>query len=757
MSSNEISKSRRMELILRQIESLPTLPVIATRLLALTASDDSQAREVIELVSADPALTSKVLSLCRSADKGIREEVVTVDKAVVLLGFNAIRNAVLSIKVFEMFDGKDQSKPSDNPEGLAAYGGFDHAGFWMHSLAVGVLAEGIVKETGAGTGLNADEAFVCGLLHDVGKLALEQVLPKSYERVVELAELNHGNIATYERSVVGIDHHTAGKRLAEQWGLPHRLGDCIWLHGGPYDSLPDLPHKKMVGLISLADILVRKQHLGYSGNYVFGEREERLIERLDLPAGAVQRAVDRLHDRLESRGKALGIYDKPSREMFMQSIQRANEALGRVNHVLEKKGQVAQQQGVVLEGVARFHSRSLPGRSVQDVIDQVIMSARETFGNGFYAMVYPGKSDEVGAQNWQVSRYTEGGDPVDTQCVDVPMGAPDLRSLDLSEPMGVNMMGVLPWVQDFLVGSQDIRKVRLLPLQSGWGTVAVLLHDRSNLANWQVLLPLVSTWGAAMAGAEQHDGARRLGEQLAEANSALADAQDRLLRQESMARLGEMASGAAHEMNNPLAVISGRSQLLSMTLQPGSNEQKTAQTIFKEAHRLSDLITALRLFAEPPRPELTESDLASLLDGAIKRVRSKCDFKDQETPIYLRVKQTLPKMRLDTELIQEAVGELLHNAIQSHPREGIEVIVDLTENEGAVNLQVKDDGEGMDEKTLEHAMDPFYSAKPAGRRVGMGLTRAKQYLEGHNGCLELASELGQGTVATVKLPLDSAA
>ena len=139
------TKNRRTELILSQIDSLPTLPVIATRLLTLTSSDDddSHASEVIQLVSADPTLTAKVLSMCRKSDRGVNDEHLTVDKAVVLLGYNAIRNAALSIKVFEIFDHPAAENgepadhdPSDDVEGKR----FNRVNFWRHSLAVGIAA-----------------------------------------------------------------------------------------------------------------------------------------------------------------------------------------------------------------------------------------------------------------------------------------------------------------------------------------------------------------------------------------------------------------------------------------------------------------------------------------------------------------------------------------------------------------------------------------------------------------------------------------
>ncbi|MEX0653508.1 MAG: HDOD domain-containing protein [Phycisphaeraceae bacterium] len=785
MLSTQPTKPRRIELILRQIDSLPTLPAIATRLLSLTASDDSHAREVIELVAADPSLTSKVLSLCRSAAHNVSEDVLTVDRAVVLLGFNAIRNAVLSVKVFEMFAdagvrdsgavGNTENSLVDQPTRMTAYvapspstsqtpaaetpslapelSRFDRIAFWQHSLAVGVAAELIAAAHPGESDLRPDEAFVCGLLHDIGKLALDHVLPKSFARVIELSELNQGNIAEFERRIVGIDHHTAGKRLAQQWNLPHRLQDSIWLHGSSFETLPRLAHRRLVGLITLADLVARRAHLGYSGNFNVNQDVDELTEKLGLKPAVVREATTRLHEALEQRCKVLGLNDTPSRELFNESIQRANEALGRLNHVLEVRSRTAQGQGRLLEAITSFHNAAAPGRSVQDVQDAVADSARHAFGQGFYAMLYPSDPETGNRDAWLITQYSVDGRPVRSQCVEAPPYAPDIGQLDVQQSIGLNLMGILPWIADYLIDADDLRSVKLLPLSCGWGTAAVLLHDRPKLPPWTQLAALTSTWGSAIAGAGQHDGARRLGEELAEANSALAEAQDRLLRQESMARLGEMAAGAAHEMNNPLAVISGRSQLLAMTLSPGSKPQQAAQTIFRESHRLSDLITAMHMLADPPTPQRQPADLGAVLDVAIKKVRAQSGKADGGPAISLRMRQQLPVMDIDPEQIRQAVMELLFNAVQANPKRSIEVVGQLEPGGQAAMVQVIDDGDGMSRHVLDHAMDPFFSDKPAGRRVGMGLPRAQQLVRGHAGQLELRSKPGEGTTATITLPL----
>ena len=777
MLATEPSKPRRIELILRQIDSLPTLPAVAARLLSLTSSDDSSAKQVIELVSADPSLTTKVLSLCQMADKGVHSDSMTVDRAVVLLGFNAIRNAVLSVKVFEMFGPQ-----SERPAGATSHGNstgsteqghqptaFDRSAFWMHCLAAGVAAEMIARAHPRRRDLAPDEAFVCGLLHDIGKIALDYVLPRSFDRVVELSELNQANIAEYERRVIGIDHNTAGKRLAQQWRLPHMITDCIWLHGTPYESLPKLEHRGMIGLVTLADVIARRMHAGFSGNFSLRQDVGELSRELGLDPAAVAKVADELHEQLEVRGQALGLYDAASHELLLQSVQRANEALGRINVVLDRRASDGETQQRLLETITAFHGSAMPGRSVQDVLDAVVASCANLLGPGFYGLIYPGDPGEShrhvegiptydtydASDGWLVCQYSQEGRPVHSQYIGSPPHTPDLSALDPSQPVGLQLMGILPWVADYIVQAPDLRSVRLLPLSCGWGASAVLLHDRDKTPPWKQFSALTSTWGAAIAAAAQHDGARRLGEDLAQTNLALAEAQNQLTRQASLARLGEMAAGAAHEMNNPLAVIAGRSQLLSMTLPPGSKEQKDAQSVFQESHKLSSLITSLRMIADPPKPELVPTDLAALLDDTVKQFKTSQEKRNKATVFSLKLRSELPTIMADPEQVRGVLRELLHNAVQSDPASSVQVTAQVEPGGESVVVQVNDDGEGMDPYTLEHAPDPFFSAKTAGRRVGMGLPRARQWLSGHGGRLELRSRRGEGTVATFFLPLDS--
>jgi len=766
--TTETKQSRRFELILHQIDSLPTLPAIATRLLTLTTSDDTNAREVIDLVSSDQTLTAKILSMCRRADLGIRDSAMTIDKAVVMLGFNAIRNAALSIKVFEVFnDSRTGSKnllgnASDKESNGEPPHHFEREDFWRHCLAVGIASELIAAAHPEHADLPPSEAFVCGLMHDVGKLALDYVLPKSYARVIELADLNQGNIAEFERRIMGMDHHTAGKRLSEQWLLPYWIQDCIWLHGSDYRTLPKLGHRRMIGLVGLADLIVRRNHIGYSGNFNIDRDPNLIAQELGLNPKVVDSITHELHRELQHRSEALGLNEQPSHELFMQSIQQANQVLGRLNNALQRRTKTASHQSHVLETITRFHRESISNRGVQDAMDSVVASAESVLGAGYFAVLHqPQSTDGDTNQAWLVCQYDDQANNTKSDFVEAPPHSPELSSLSSDLTMPMKLMGVLPWLADHLTQAKDCRKLRLLPLSTGLGTVAVLLHDRQTVPPANELLALATTWGAAVAGAGRHEGTCRISEdmaevnrELAESNRALADTQHKLSHAEAMGRLGEMASGAAHEMNNPLGIISGRSQLLAMSLAPGSKDQKAAQTIVDQSQRLSDLITSMHMFADPPKAQLEITDVTSLLDSIVKKVKNGLRTSEVKKPISLQFKSALVPTPLDPKQIEHAVTDLLINALQSVPKTAVHVMAYQDQDNQKLIIQVIDDGKGMDEYTLDHATDPFFSAKTAGRQMGMGLTRVKLFVKAHKGHLGLRSSPNAGTVAEIIIPLD---
>lgn len=740
-SSTPEFTAQRVELILQQLDALPTLSTIALRVLELTSDESSHAKDIVQLIAADPALSAKVLKLCRCSERGRGLNVTTVERAVVMLGFEALRSAVLSVQVFELLDGVE----SPGGEICAEKPIFDRVAFWQHSLAVASVCEALAGTTGLCRDVSKADAFLSGLLHDLGALMLHVLLPRSFDRVCQFAETHGVSLDQACRRIIGLDTHTAGRRLAEHWRLPHSLGDVLWLHGQRFDSLPDLPHRPQIALVTLADVVARSRCITPAGHGPRGEDISELCQLLGLDRKAVDEVSDRLHQDVAARAESLGLDAQPDTVLLMRSIARANEALGRINSGMRQRALLAQRQSETLRAITQFHDSAAPGGSVVTVMGKVVESATGVFGGGFFAMLYQAHVNDP----WQLIQFTTDGRPMRSQLITPPPGSTAVADLADQSQVSMQVMGMLPWLSDYMGDARDLRHVQLLPLRCGWGVNAVLLHDCpiDGREAMEQLDALSRTWAAAIAAAAQHEGAKRLGEQLAESNRVLVETQHELARSQAMAALGEITAGAAHEMNNPLTVISGRSQLLAKSLQE-PNARLMAQQIVEQSHRISDMITALRMFAEPTKPERRPTFLHDLLSSVVKETRKRYATPP---PIKVVIEQPLPSIYVDPEQLGRAVSELLRNAIESEGSKHIEVRVQIEPLDDRLRIQVTDNGSGLTQHALAHAFDPFFSAKPAGRQPGLGLAQARRLVEAHGGQLMLENGKDGGAVATIWL------
>ncbi len=738
--------AKRVELILQQLEALPTLGAVAVRLLQMTRDEKSQARDVIKLVSSDPSLSAKILKLCRCGDKGRAFDVTTVERAVMLLGFEALRSAALSVQVFEVFDRMD-SPGGEVREGPPV---FDRAMFWRHSIAVGYICETLAGSPGACRNIQKPDAFISGLLHDLGVLALHVLLPKTFDRVCAYSDSRAVSIDQACRRVIGLDTHTVGRRLSEHWRLPHSLGDVLWLHGQPMDSLPALPHRSQIALVTLADVIARSQGIAPIGEGPRGEDVIELAAQLGINEVQIKDVTASLRKEVDARAESLGIHNPLDPDALLISLSRANQTLGRFNASLRHRAAQAAQQSQTLGAITTFHDSATPSGSVVAIMGKVVESAASVFGGGFFAILYQARQDEP----WQLIQYSSDGRPLRTELISPPPGSTAVSDLADTTQVSMHVMAMLPWLCDYLGDARDMRDMQLLPLRCGWGVSAVLLHDCTidGQQAREQLDALGRTWAAAIAAGAHHEGAKSLGEELAEANRALIETQMELTRNEALAALGEIAAGAAHEMNNPLTIISGRSQLLASTL-TDPQAKASAQQIVEQSHRISDMITALRRFAEPTTPNVQSLNIRELLDGVAQEVREECEAGGgSPPPIHVSVEENVSTVRVDPEQIGNAVRELLQNSIESQTCARIELQVQIEPLNDRLKVLVIDDGSGLTPHELAHAFDPFFSSKPAGRQPGLGLAQARRWVEAHDGVITLENGKDGGAVATIRLP-----
>jgi putative nucleotidyltransferase with HDIG domain len=220
--------------------ALPTLPLVASRLLESIADPESATSEEIGAVIAlDPALTARTLKLANSDFYGFPRKVGTVDLAVVVLGPDTIRDLVLGAAVFQTLDPTWKTL----------------TGLWSHSLACGVAARALADRCRYRL---ESEAFAAGMLHDIGKVALRQTYPERFDAAVALVRDQGISMVAAERGVFGSDHAEVGGWLAERWGLPGDLVEAIACHHRPEQARLN---PELTSLVHIADWLA-----GRTGN-----------------------------------------------------------------------------------------------------------------------------------------------------------------------------------------------------------------------------------------------------------------------------------------------------------------------------------------------------------------------------------------------------------------------------------------------------------------------------------------------------------
>jgi putative nucleotidyltransferase with HDIG domain len=755
-------RAAQVELILQRVDALPTLSPVATRLMRVSGAEDADLDEIVTLIESDPALSARILGLCRRADLGLGDQITTVRRAVIMLGLEAVQSAVLSVHVYDLLDREAEGLDPDG-EGAEGVGRFDRTGIWRHAIGVACASE-LIASRHPSVRVRPEAAFVAGLLHDIGRLTLELVLPRAYQRVVALAERRACDSAPVERQVIGLDHHTAGRRIARRWGLPSAIQDVIWLHAQPIHSLPDTPERELVGVVTLAKALCRRQHLGWSGDFGEPADVESLASHLGLPPQAGAEILPDLLEALGARCAVLGLDERTPPELMLESIARANERLSALNQALLRRGRRSDHQKRVLDAIGAFHADWSSDMSVSETLGRVAASAESVFGPGFYASVHqPGAG-----RPWLITQFGAGGRVMRAHSAEAPPGISGggaLATLADTSQLTMGAVGALPWLSDYLSDAADLRNVRLLALCSA-GThpgrsgapreeadaiTAVLLHEpdpQSAGFTREELGAITSAWSAAVMGAARHERARRLGETLAESSRELAEMQAAMTERESMTRLGEMSAGAAHEMNNPLTIIRGRSQMLAQRLQ-GAADRATAQAIVEASEHLGELIESMHLLACPPEPCTEALEPASLVREGVERARRRCGSGRGARVIC---DEGVGLAQGDREQVLAALTELIVNAMEAAPNEIVELRVQTDPLDDRLVFRIVDHGRGLSRRASRHAFDPFFSEKGAGRQTGLGLARAKRLIELQGGEISLSNGPEGGCVATIAIP-----
>ena len=228
------------------LRDLPTLPVVARKILLAAEDERSSHQTLAAIVSRGQSLTAKVLGLANSAYYGHRAVVRTLNHAVSIIGSTMLKQLSLCAFVVDRWNSGDDNR----------------ADFWKHSMAVAYATSFLAERSG---NASPDEAFCVGLLHDIGVLVLDTGFPKEYERVHEGLSKEGGTREAVERTLLGIDHLQAGVWLAERWQLPASFIAAVADHHS--DPVEGLGTRTLADIVQMSDRVAASLQMGLDGEH----------------------------------------------------------------------------------------------------------------------------------------------------------------------------------------------------------------------------------------------------------------------------------------------------------------------------------------------------------------------------------------------------------------------------------------------------------------------------------------------------------
>lgn len=236
-------KKKNINGILKSIRNLPSIPTVLIEVSRLLDNPMTNASDLAEIISKDQGIVAKILTVANSSLYGLPRRVSTVDFAIVILGFENIKNIVIALTTIETFSGKSDKNWNKNS-------------YWMHSITVAGLAKKIAEDLGFS---KSGEAFTSGLLHDLGVSIIQRYMKDEFNQICEFVDINSTSFFKAEQKILESTHQEIGRLLVEKWNLPKTLSDAIYYHHNPGECKEN---NTLAAIVHLADYMTQHFNKG---------------------------------------------------------------------------------------------------------------------------------------------------------------------------------------------------------------------------------------------------------------------------------------------------------------------------------------------------------------------------------------------------------------------------------------------------------------------------------------------------------------
>ncbi|MEA3347526.1 MAG: HDOD domain-containing protein [Pseudomonadota bacterium] len=769
--SYKILQNNRIIEQLGNIEDIPPLPATASRIIDTCFDEQTSFQEMATLIKQDPVLTARILILINSPGFALPTKIKDLSHAISLLGKKQIRNLALSVTIFDTFTAGGKKREREM------------AAFWQHCVACAYACEELAKELNYP---HPEEAFIAGLLHDIGKLIAYHRLEKTFAQLLkQLKDPTDDNRREWpplslEKEILGAGHHLIGKWAAEAWNFPAPIIEAVWLHHqpppGPRDVAPPLPL-----LVRFADAICNLYNLGsnyfinheldYSTSAPYARTVESLKTFFRLDQEALLNVYHTTDSRLHEFDSCLEVVDN---DLYFAAIRKANRELGRLNLEREKILAELSLKNRLLEGLAAIDRKQGSHPKEETLVNEILTQTLKLCQSKF---AFCGlNANETGPTCWR----GQFGDKKfsDKELVSDKALLIEKKNSRPQDHENNSRTKILTTLKRLILKKPDalLRNSRITPLKEHPAILVVPLCEASqtietkihgqlfvdcrcmgrNGINKIVLLETLSHFAAGISDLIERGRLTNhlagQAETITELNRQSEEIQTELLQAHRLATVGRLAAGAAHEINNPLTVISGQLQILKTHAQKsGDSEEnlkrfnKMLAKVDKIAHIVSDLLT----YGRPQKARVQSVSVKNIIHQSIEAVKHRQGFAN--ISFTFNLPDNLPTAMVDPQQLGQIFINLLINAQLAMSDSG-SIGISAAHNRNRIEVNLSDTGCGIAPEHLPTIFDPFFTTRGPDSGSGLGLSIVHSLIDANHGSIEVQSTPNKGTTFTISLP-----
>jgi len=739
-----------LQLIFRRLDNLTILPSVAQRFLSELLKSESLSSNLTEIINSHPALSVSVFKSMQKNIIAFTEESPSVRQAVEKLHPSTVRNILFDVNIINPFTNHLRENTIQM-----------HKQLLRHSLAVACCA----GELAPVLNIEPNLAYSAGLLHDIGKFALLEVMPKSLVRIIEQANTQNSPISYIEQKNLGLDHTIIGRRLTQKWNIPAPINLAVWLHHSDTETLSKtIPEAKIAQLVQLANCIAKLTGFSLTHPEETTETMQQLAMSLEISLEYIQNIRQELPEKVEEKNGLLGMDIPNSDAAYFDTLKHSVAQFATETGKLKQQNQGLQTNSSHFDFITEMLSGLNPNAQPIDTAAYLAARWQRFYQTGMVCIyLLPGscekKIEAVLVETLGKCKTLSLNPPADSTIIHQPIAN---KFEILSAPDHIY------WLLEQLDVEPELSQTKLLPLLANGKTIGAIVFELrypADIEQFKEMFKASAQAAASILNISLESFTNQLfAEQFSQlltraksstarpsASTGVAETTPQAQSPPSISELAEMAGGAAHELNNPLSIIAARAQLLADD-ETDTKKKNILKQIQHNSNRISAIIEDLMAFASPQPPKHSDTGVKQVIDEALEFAAQKAGTDHINSQID--IDEDVDNIYVDSAQMVTAVANIICNALESYTDETGPVKITASPGHSGdnVELQIKDLGRGMDAETINKATQPFFSAKDAGRRRGMGLSHAKRLIELNNGCLHIESELGTGTNVTITLP-----